>query len=320
MGVRRDHDHRAPARLGGVRTGTRSDSARRRGARLGGGGPERGRAGRNDAGVTTACGLGALESHQDREGVSMAKRATLRLQAMGSVDPRSANSSASPTASSTTGRAPDYYGRPSPRREAAGRSAATRTTTCWSSRSSSSCSTPCLAPDGRRAVECLRLDLGADLASANLVLTGTHSVWPQQREVVDLLAGGQACSTSCRCRSRGRAGCRHRPDRAGERRRPAAGAVLPLPSSRRGVSGATPLPARRRGHPSGAPAATVRFATRASASSPRSLTSTRSLALRAGRVRTALDDDGSPKRASAPTSGCPSSAASSSSPPPTSGW
>ena len=44
----------------------------------------------------------------------------------------------------------------------------------------------------RRAVECLRLDLGADLASANLVLTGTHSVLAHSNgEVVDLLAGGQ---------------------------------------------------------------------------------------------------------------------------------
>jgi DNA-binding transcriptional MerR regulator len=44
----------------------------------------------------------------------------------------------------------------------------------------------------RRAVECLREDLGADLASANLVLTGTSSVlaW-SNGEVVDLMAGGQ---------------------------------------------------------------------------------------------------------------------------------
>ena len=53
----------------------------------------------------------------------------------------------------------------------------------------------------RRAVECLRQDLGADLAAANLVLTGTRlgagplrrrgrrSAWPAAR----------ACSTSCRC-------------------------------------------------------------------------------------------------------------------------
>ncbi len=44
----------------------------------------------------------------------------------------------------------------------------------------------------RRAVECLRNDLGADLASANLVLTGTSSVLARTNgEVVDLLAGGQ---------------------------------------------------------------------------------------------------------------------------------
>ncbi len=41
-------------------------------------------------------------------------------------------------------------------------------------------------------MECLRDDLGADLASANLVLTGTSSVLARSNgEVVDLLAGGQ---------------------------------------------------------------------------------------------------------------------------------
>jgi len=44
----------------------------------------------------------------------------------------------------------------------------------------------------RRAVECLRKDLSTDLASANLVLTGTTSVLARSNgEVVDLLAGGQ---------------------------------------------------------------------------------------------------------------------------------
>ena len=44
----------------------------------------------------------------------------------------------------------------------------------------------------RRAVDCLRDNLGADLAAANLVLTGTHSVLATSNgEVVDLLAGGQ---------------------------------------------------------------------------------------------------------------------------------
>jgi DNA-binding transcriptional MerR regulator len=44
----------------------------------------------------------------------------------------------------------------------------------------------------RRAVECLRQDLGADLASSNLVLTGTSSVLAHSNgELVDLLAGGQ---------------------------------------------------------------------------------------------------------------------------------
>src|ERR1700735_2429895 len=44
----------------------------------------------------------------------------------------------------------------------------------------------------RRAAECLRAELGADLASANLVLTGSRSVLARSNgEVVDLLAGGQ---------------------------------------------------------------------------------------------------------------------------------
>jgi DNA-binding transcriptional MerR regulator len=44
----------------------------------------------------------------------------------------------------------------------------------------------------RRAVDCLRQDLGADLASANLVLTGSGSVLARSDgEIVDLLAGGQ---------------------------------------------------------------------------------------------------------------------------------
>lgn len=44
----------------------------------------------------------------------------------------------------------------------------------------------------RRAVDCLRQNLGADLASAKLVLTEGRSVLAQTNgEVVDLLAGGQ---------------------------------------------------------------------------------------------------------------------------------
>ena len=44
----------------------------------------------------------------------------------------------------------------------------------------------------RRAVECLRDGLGADLAAANLVLVGTGSVLAHtDGEVVDLLKGGQ---------------------------------------------------------------------------------------------------------------------------------
>ncbi|MGO9027335.1 MAG: MerR family transcriptional regulator [Acidimicrobiales bacterium] len=44
----------------------------------------------------------------------------------------------------------------------------------------------------RQAVECLRGDLGVDLASAQLVLAGSRSVLAHSNgEVVDLLAGGQ---------------------------------------------------------------------------------------------------------------------------------
>lgn len=44
----------------------------------------------------------------------------------------------------------------------------------------------------RRAVECLRAGLGAELSSANLVLVGTDSVLARgDGEVVDLLKGGQ---------------------------------------------------------------------------------------------------------------------------------
>ena len=44
----------------------------------------------------------------------------------------------------------------------------------------------------RRAIECLRDNIGRDVASANLVLNGTNSVLARtDGEVVDLLRGGQ---------------------------------------------------------------------------------------------------------------------------------
>jgi DNA-binding transcriptional MerR regulator len=44
----------------------------------------------------------------------------------------------------------------------------------------------------RQAVQCLREDIGADLASAQLVMAGSRSVLAHSNgEVVDLLAGGQ---------------------------------------------------------------------------------------------------------------------------------
>jgi hypothetical protein len=44
----------------------------------------------------------------------------------------------------------------------------------------------------RRAIECLRDNIGRDVASANLVLNGSNSVLARtDGEVVDLLRGGQ---------------------------------------------------------------------------------------------------------------------------------
>jgi DNA-binding transcriptional MerR regulator len=44
----------------------------------------------------------------------------------------------------------------------------------------------------RQAVECLRENLGVDLASASLILSGSNSVLATSNgEIVDLLAGGQ---------------------------------------------------------------------------------------------------------------------------------
>jgi len=60
----------------------------------------------------------------------------------------------------------------------------------------------------RKAIECLRTDLGAEVASASLVLAGPASVLAQtDGEVVDLLRGGQGvlnivplAPSSVRCR------------------------------------------------------------------------------------------------------------------------
>lgn len=47
-------------------------------------------------------------------------------------------------------------------------------------------------PSARKAVECLRRDLGEDLANANLVINGTGSVLARSgEEVIDVLKGGQ---------------------------------------------------------------------------------------------------------------------------------
>ena len=53
-------------------------------------------------------------------------------------------------------------------------------------------------PAARRAVECLR-QAGADLASANIVLSDASSVLASNNdELVDLVRAGRACSTSSR--------------------------------------------------------------------------------------------------------------------------
>jgi len=222
--------------------------------------------------------------------------------------PGLANSSASPTASSTTGRAPDYYGRPSP-------SARQRTKRRYSYhdvlelKSSSSARRGVSLQMARRAVECLRLDLGADLASRTCA-DGTHSVWPQQRRSSPLPVA-RRCSTSCRVGSRGRLAATSS-DRAGAGD-VAAGPVPATSLEPPGVSGATPFarasrrppfPARRRHRALRPPERR---------SSPRSLTFTSRWLYEPVEFALHWDDDGRPRGASAPTSGCPSSAASSSS-------
>jgi len=266
-----------------------SDSARRARCAPGRGGPSEASRPRNDAGVTTACGLGALESHRTREGVSMAKRATLPPAGDGFSGPQVCELVGITYASSTTGRAPDYYGRPSPRREAADE-APLLVHDVLELKVISSCSTPVSRSrwPGAPSSACASISggprLGEPGADRHPFVLATATGRSSTSSPV-----ARACSTSCRCReswtswlptSSGSSG--------GSRRRPGAGAgpatSLEPPGSERG----NPLPARRRGHPSGAPAATVRFATRASASSPRSLTSTRSAGSTSRRVRTAL--------------------------------
>ena len=93
----------------------------------------------------------------------------------------------------------------------------------------------------RRAVDCLRQDLGADLASANLVLTGTHSVLARSDgEVVDLLAGGQGVFNivplSGVVEELDAAIVRSGPGRGPGRREPSAPARTPSGPGGRGVS------------------------------------------------------------------------------------
>ncbi len=122
----------------------------------------------------------------------------------------------------------------------------------------------------RRAVECLRQDLGSDLASANLVLTGSSSVLARSNgEVVDLLAGGQGVFNIVplagvveRAR-RGHRAARHRKGGAAEH-----GASDPYPgrAGRRGVSTTDPARVGRTRHPACAPAG--RYAVRPSIRTP----------------------------------------------------
>ncbi len=81
----------------------------------------------------------------------------------------------------------------------------------------------------RQAVECLRGDLGADLASSQLVLAGSRSVLAQSDgEVVDLLAGGQGVFNVLPALRRGlRTRRRHHGDHDEARRRRVRPATRP---------------------------------------------------------------------------------------------
>ena len=121
----------------------------------------------------------------------------------------------------------------------------------------------------RRAVECLREDLGADVASSNLVLTGTSSVLARSNgEVVDLLAGGQGVFNIVPLAGvvdeleadivRLDISAQSRP--SGERPATASGGPGRRRVSRERHPAPVIPPRRRPHHPSGAPAGQVRFA------------------------------------------------------------
>ena len=172
----------------------------------------------------------------------------------------------------------------------------------------------CSRPAGRSSA-CARTS-GADLASANLVLTGPDSVLAQSNgEVVDLLAGGQGVfnivplsgvvneldADIVRLERGGRR------DRGGTRHRRPGPEPPGSDATRPGAPGGSL-------HPVTAPAATgalrppLRAALRRLARRPRI-----ALGVRAGRVRPALGRRRlTRRRGSGPTSGCPTTAASSS--------
>ena len=122
-------------------------------------------------------------------------------------------SSASPTGSSTTGPAPACCARRSPTPPARAASGATPTATSLELKVIKRLLDAGLKlQQARQAVECLRGDLGVDLASAQLVLADSRSILAtSDGELVDLLAGGQGVFNVLPLSGRGvRARGRHR--------------------------------------------------------------------------------------------------------------
>ena len=198
----------------------------------------------------------------------MAERTRPSPMSGGSVARRSARWSASPTASSTTGPAPACCAPRWPRPGAAGPNGATRTTTCSSSRSSSSCSTPASRssrPAGPSSA-CARTS-APTWPPPTWCSPGPTRSWPAPTARWSTCwPAARASSTSSRCRAwstsstptscASSAASRSPP----ARRHPGAPAATAGPSSR-GVTGAAARTGRRTGHPVvRGPRRAVRFA------------------------------------------------------------
>ena len=121
------------------------------------------------------------------------RAATSSEAATATADRRSARSSASRTASSTTGRAPTSCVRRCATRTAAARSACTRTRDLVELKVVKRLLDAGISlQSARKAIEYLRTQLGADLASAHLVIDGANTVLAQtDDQIVDLLRDGQ---------------------------------------------------------------------------------------------------------------------------------